>query len=182
MTADLRLSKTLSYVLRHHPEAFGLRLDSAGWVEVDALLTALAAAGHSASREELERVVRDNDKQRFAISSDGLRIRANQGHSTPVQLGYTASEPPAFLFHGTVERFVAAIRADGLTRGQRHHVHLSATRETASSVGARRGRGVVLTVRALAMHEAGYPFFCTANGIWLTDHVPAAYISFPTTR
>ncbi|MFT3924748.1 MAG: RNA 2'-phosphotransferase [Myxococcales bacterium] len=176
MNDDSRLSKTLSYVLRHQPEAFGLALDAAGWVGTDDLLAALRSRGHRVSRADLERVVRASDKQRFALSEDGRSIRANQGHSTPVELGYEPREPPARLYHGTVARFVASIRMHGLQKGQRHHVHLSESPETAIAVGARRGRPVVLLIDAAAMHAAGHSFFCSANGVWLTEQVPAAYV------
>lgn len=179
MKRDVNLSRTLSYVLRHKPDSVGLTLDAAGWASVTDLLMALARKGHTISRATLERVVRDSDKQRFALSEDGLRIRANQGHSLQVDLGYEPAVPPRVLYHGTVERALASIRAQGLARRQRHHVHLSATVETASVVGARRGRPVVLSIDAKAMHEAGHAFFCSTNSVWLTEHVPPVYIRFP---
>ncbi len=174
---DLKASKKLSYVLRHAPESIGITLDGAGWVPVTELLAALAARGWGVAPEQLERVVASSDKQRFALS-DG-RIRANQGHSVPVQLGLPPSTPPAELFHGTVSRALPAIWAEGLARGNRHHVHLSPDRETALRVGARRGRPVVLTVAAGPMAADGHLFYRTANGVWLASAVPARYLSFP---
>jgi len=179
MTRDDRLSKTLSYVLRHRPDTFGLKPDAAGWVPVAELLSALSRQGRPVSRDAVEQVVRHSDKQRFALSEDGSRIRANQGHSMQVELGYEACEPPAVLYHGTVKRSVASIREHGLEKRQRHHVHLSAAPDTASSVGARRGRPIVLQIEASVMHAEGHAFFRSANGVWLTEHVPAKYIRFP---
>jgi len=169
-------SKLLSFVLRHDPGSFGLTLARDGWVEVDDLLRALAAHERPLTRAELEQIVRESDKQRFALSADGARIRANQGHSVDVELGYEPAPPPPLLFHGTVEKFLAAILREGLKRGERHHVHLSATPELALSVGARRGRPRLLEIDAAGMALAGHEFFCTPNGVWLTSHVPANFL------
>ncbi len=119
------MSKRLSYVLRHQPSSVGLELDPAGWVDVDRLLRALAAHGLRLDRAELAAVVAGDDKQRFAFDESGTRIRASQGHSVAVDLGYAPAAPPAQLFHGTVDRFLPAILAEGLRRGRRHAVHLS---------------------------------------------------------
>jgi putative RNA 2'-phosphotransferase len=174
-----RLSKFLSLVLRHRPQTIGVVLDPAGWVDVDELLARAAAHGRAISRAELDEVVATSDKQRFALSADGRRIRANQGHSVDVDLGYRPAVPPAELFHGTVAAVLAAIRAGGLRKMARHHVHLSADRDTASRVGGRRGAPVILVVRAAAMHTDGHLFYLSANGVWLTDAVPPDYIVFP---
>lgn len=171
-----RLSRYLSYVLRHRPDAIGLSLDAAGWVEVDTLLAACAAHGRPLTRDELEQVVALDDKQRYAFSDDGLRIRASQGHSVAVELGYEPRVPPEILYHGTTERFLEAIRREGLRRGERHHVHLSADQETARTVGARRGVPVVLRVRAGEMARQGATFYLSANGVWLTEVVAAGFI------
>lgn len=173
----VRFSRFLSYVLRHHPDAVGLTLDAAGWVEVEALLAACAEHGRPLTLDELAQVVACDDKQRYAFSDDGLRIRASQGHSVAVELGYEPRVPPEILYHGTTERFLEAIRREGLRRGERHHVHLSADEETARRVGARRGRPVVLRVRAGEMARAGAPFFLSANGVWLTEVVGAQFIA-----
>jgi putative RNA 2'-phosphotransferase len=181
MDASLvRISKFLSKVLRHAPESVGLRLDEAGWVDVDDLLAAAARAGVALDRPTLERVVADNDKQRFALSPDGLRIRASQGHSVSVELGLAPQEPPEVLFHGTADRNLASIREQGLVPGRRTHVHLSADEATAINVGRRHGRPVVLRVRAGEMHRAGHPFHRSDNGVWLTSAVPPAHIDFPS--
>ena len=167
----VKTSKYLSRHLRHQPERIGLTLEPGGWVRVDDLLRAA-----SITREELEEVVARNDKQRFAFDETGTKIRANQGHSTDVDLGLEPADPPAVLFHGTGEKSVAAILRDGLERRGRHHVHLSPDRETATRVGARHGRPVVFTVDAAAMAADGHSFYVSANGVWLTDAVPPRYL------
>lgn len=173
-------SKLLSLVLRHEPEKIGIELDDGGWTSVEGLVDALASHGQPITRADLVEIVRTSDKQRFAISEDGARIRANQGHSVEVDLGYEPAAPPSMLFHGTVAKFVDSIRAEGLSRQARHHVHLSATRDTAVAVASRRGRPVVLEVRAKEMVADGHAFFVSANGVWLTEAVPASYLVFPT--
>jgi putative RNA 2'-phosphotransferase len=168
-------SKLLSLVLRHDPAHVGLTLDPNGWVDVDVLLHQLAHHGHSLTREGLQIVVDTSDKKRFALSEDGRRIRANQGHTVQVDLGLTAQTPPDQLFHGTVERFLDSIGQQGLKPGQRHHVHLSPDRKTATAVGGRRGKPVILVVDAQRMHREGHVFYQSTNGVWLTDHVPAEF-------
>lgn len=172
------LSKFLSLILRHEPQRIGVTLDPNGWISVEELLVALKKYGKSVQLAELLQVVAENDKQRFAFSPDGLRIRANQGHSVEVALEYEPSVPPAVLYHGTVRKFLTAIRAQGLLKGSRHHVHLSTRREVALQVGQRRGQPVILTIRAEAMVAAGHTFFRTPNGVWLVDHVPPQFLIF----
>lgn len=155
---------------------------AAGWTEVDALLAAAAAHGVAITRAELAEVVATSDKQRFALSPDGTRIRANQGHSVEVDLALAPQSPPARLFHGTVARFADAIREHGLIKGERHHVHLSADEATANKVGERRGAPLVLVVRADEMVRADRVFFRSDNGVWLVDHVPAQFIDWPAPR
>jgi len=176
MNADRakHISKFLSLILRHEPEKYGIKLDEAGWVPVDELLDAVNAYGHRLTLDELQEVVATNDKKRFTLQ-DGY-IRANQGHSVPIDLQLPPAEPPDLLYHGTVPRFLPLIRAKGLLKGERHDVHLSPDRETATKVGQRRGLPHILTVRSRQMHGDGYPFFQSANGVWLTDHVPPQYI------
>ncbi|MEV0430260.1 RNA 2'-phosphotransferase [Micromonospora sp. NPDC050495] len=172
----VRVSKRMSLALRHRPDRFGLVLDRAGWVPVADLLAALRIG-----RAELDAVVAGNDKQRFAVirGADGVdRIRASQGHSVPVELGLAPAVPPDRLYHGTSESVLPAIRAEGLHRGRRHHVHLSPDVATARRVGARRGGAVVvLTIDAAAMAGAGHLFFRSDNGVWLTDTVLPRYLT-----
>jgi putative RNA 2'-phosphotransferase len=172
----INTSKFLSLVLRHEPQAIGLTLGPAGWVEVDELLAAMARHGRAITRSRLEEVVATNDKKRFSFSDDGLRIRASQGHSVEVELGYAPAEPPEVLFHGTCERFVEAIWRDGLLKMQRHHVHLSDQIATAVKVGERRGKAVIFVVAARRMREEGFEFFRSENGVWLTEHVPCRFL------
>jgi putative RNA 2'-phosphotransferase len=173
-------SKFLSFVLRHRPDAIGITLDAQGWVAIDELLVQCGKHEHPLTRDELNEVVEKNSKRRLAVSDDGRRIRASQGHSVDVDLGYTPATPPEFLFHGTVDRNLDSIRQQGLQRMKRHHVHLSPDIATASSVGQRRGQPIVLRIRAAQMAHAGHVFFLSANGVWLTDEVPPSYIDFPS--
>ena len=167
----------MSLVLRHKPETIGVSLDREGWLEVATLIEQSRKHGRELSSDLIETVVAENDKQRFAFSEDGLRIRANQGHSIrEVELKLKAVAPPEVLFHGTVERFVGSIRSQGLLKQNRNHVHLSANRETAVSVGSRRGEPVILEVRAAEMHRDGYEFYLSENGVWLTEAVPPTYL------
>lgn len=175
------ISRFLSYVLRHRPDDIGLEPDRAGWVAIDDLLAASAARGQAISPAELEYVVASNNKRRFAISDDGLRIRASQGHSTAIDLGYMPSVPPEVLYHGTATQNIAGIRKHGLVKGNRHHVHLSGDEATARDVGQRHGHVVVLRVRSGDMARAGFTFYLSANGVWLTDAVPYTYLVAPDT-
>ena len=170
-------SKFLSLVLRHQPEVIGLILDDSGWADIDTLIR-LSQAHKPLTRALIEQVVEENSKQRFAISDDGRRIRANQGHSIEVELGLQPVTPPTRLYHGTATRFVDAIRREGLVKRSRQHVHLSADAGTATTVGARHGKPSVLIVRAGEMAAAGYAFFRSENGVWLTDAVPVEFIDF----
>ncbi|MDJ1136150.1 RNA 2'-phosphotransferase [Streptomyces iconiensis] len=174
-----RISKYLARHLRHDPARIGLSLDAQGWADTGELLAAAAAHNFRFTREELEEVVARNDKKRYAFSEDGLRIRANQGHTVPVELDLPPLAPPAVLFHGTVARTLGAIRTEGLLPMARHAVHLSQDRETATRVGARRGRAVVLTVASGFMHTEGHVFRRSENGVWLAEAVPPRYLTFP---
>lgn len=172
----VRVSKRLSLHLRHAPEEIGLTLGPAGWVAVDELLDALARNGFPVTRDELAEVVTRNDKRRFAFDDAGTMIRASQGHSVPVELGLAEAAPPDELYHGTVAAALPAIRREGLRPMRRHHVHLSASVDTATRVGARRGEAVVLRVAAARMAGAGHRFFRSDNGVWLVDAVPPEYL------
>ncbi|MDN6860984.1 RNA 2'-phosphotransferase [Pseudomonas sp. CAN2814] len=170
------ISKWLSLILRHSPETAGLSLDVNGWVSVEELLAQSARKGRRFDRAMLDEVVATNDKQRFAFSDDGLRIRASQGHSVNIDLQLEPCEPPEVLYHGTVPAAIAAILADGLKPMSRQHVHLSADRETADRVGSRRGKPTILVVRSGQMWRDGHRFYRSANGVWLAESVPAGYL------
>jgi putative RNA 2'-phosphotransferase len=172
-------SKFLGLILRHQPEVIGLSLDALGWADIDGLIELANQHGHRLTRPLIEQVVASNDKQRFAISDDGLRIRANQGHSIPIDLALIAIEPPAVLFHGTASHFITSIREQGLLKRGRQHVHLSSDRGTAIKVGQRHGTPVVLEVRAGEMHRQGLTFYRSENAVWLTDHVAPSFIGWP---
>ncbi len=175
----VRTSKFLSLILRHQPEKIGLTLDANGWADVDELILRANEAGKRLNRNLLDRIVAENDKKRFAFSEDGTRIRASQGHSIDIDLALTPSTPPDVLYHGTASRFVESIRAEGLHSGNRQHVHLSLDVATATMVGSRHGKPVVLVIRAGEMVAAGHQFYLSANGVWLTELVPAAFIDSP---
>jgi putative RNA 2'-phosphotransferase len=169
-------SKLLSYVLRHRPDSIDLALDAHGWADVGELLLRLEAAGKRVDRALLERVVADNDKQRFAFNEDKTRIRASQGHSIGVDLQLREAEPPAVLYHGTASRFLKSILASGLRAGARQHVHLSSDAQTAMRVGARHGFPAVLKVDAARMLADGIVFYQSDNGVWLTGDVRPGYL------
>jgi putative RNA 2'-phosphotransferase len=173
---QVKVSKYLSKHLRHEPKRLGLTLGIGGWVSVDVLLEACARNHFAISREELEQVVAESAKQRFAFDETGTQIRANQGHSVEVDLQLEPVIPPARLFHGTAARNVESVLSTGLRKMARHHVHLSGDVPTAIAVGSRHGKPVVLVVDAGAMHQAGFVFYRSANGVWLTDHVPPAFL------
>jgi len=172
----VKISKFLSLILRHKPEEIGITLNSSGWVPVADLLEACNKHTFPISMEELETVVATSDKKRFAFNEDHSMIRANQGHSVEVELGYQPQTPPDILYHGTATRFLSSIVEIGLIKGQRHHVHLSKEVETAIKVGQRHGKAVVLIVKSGQMHRDGHIFYLSENGVWLTDSVPPSYI------
>lgn len=172
----VRKSKYLSKHLRHSPESIGLTLAEGGWVGVDDLLAACARNRFSLSRAELHEVVEKNSKRRFSFDETGTRIRANQGHSVDVDLQLSPTTPPDVLYHGTGHDSVEAILQAGLIKMNRHHVHLSVDVETATKVGARHGRPVVLVVDAKAMSAAGHRFYVSDNGVWLVDVVPSEFL------
>lgn len=180
MKQDLvSISKFLSLVLRHQPEVIGMKLDHEGWLPISELIANANKRGNSISLELLHDVVAKNDKKRFALSDDGLRIRASQGHSIEgVELNLEPKVPPEKLYHGTVANFIERIRQEGLSKRARNHVHLSAELETARKVGSRRGIPVLLTIDSARMNAAGYPFYLSANGVWLTENVRAEFIDF----
>lgn len=171
-----KISKSLSYWLRHRPENIGIELDKNGWTSIDTLIEN-AKKEVEFTREELNEVVTNCDKQRFSISDDGLRIKANQGHSTDVKLDFKEIAAPPVLYHGTVQQFIDSIMKSGLKPMKRHHVHLSKDIETATNVGSRRGKPVILKINAMKMQDDGFKFYISDNGVYLTDIVPKKYIS-----
>jgi putative RNA 2'-phosphotransferase len=168
-----KISKRLSYILRHAPDSVGLTLDENGWASVHDLMSKF---GSPLSIESLNEVVETNEKKRFAFNDDLTKIRASQGHSIEVDLAYQPTTPPEFLFHGTATRFLDSIKKEGLLKGSRHHVHLSLDAVTARKVGSRHGSPFILTVKSRDMYEAGYAFFVSENDVWLTEHVPTRFI------
>lgn len=172
----VKRSKYLARHLRHQPEALGLTLDPGGWVAVDALLAAMRRHGIELSRAQLDEIVARNNKQRFSFDETGTRIRANQGHSIPVDLQLAPATPPDALYHGTSKATIGPILREGLQKMRRQHVHLSRDKATAIKVGSRHGAPIVLLVDAAAMARDGYQFFLSDNGVWLTDHVPPQYL------
>lgn len=176
----VRVSKFLSLVLRHKPETIGMQLDTEGWLDIAELIENANQHGKRMSLELIHEVVAQNDKKRFALSEDGLKIRASQGHSIGgVELNLVAIEPPEQLYHGTVPAFLESIRRQGLSKRSRNHVHLSADVETAKKVGSRRGKPILLTIASGTMHRQGHTFYLSANGVWLCDAVPPEFITEP---
>lgn len=173
-----KISKFLSYVLRHNPDAIGLHIDDNGWANIDALINKASDSDEieTLTIEQLKEVVASSDKKRFIISEDGNKIRANQGHSIKINLQLKEKTPPETLYHGTAERFIESIGKDGLKPGERHHVHLSADLNTANAVGQLYGKPVLLKIKALMMHQQGFKFFLSENNVWLTDKVPSEFI------
>jgi putative RNA 2'-phosphotransferase len=171
------ISKFMSLVLRHKPETIGLQLDENGWVSVAELIEKLNAKGTTVNIDIINTVVDTNDKKRFAFNEDKTMIRANQGHSIEVELNLKAVTPPDVLYHGTASRFVESILKEGLQKQQRQQVHLSLLQETATAVGSRHGKPVILNINAKAMTEAGFVFYLSDNGVWLVDSVPVEYIT-----
>jgi putative RNA 2'-phosphotransferase len=176
----LTTSKFFSLVLRHQPEVVGLTLDEEGWLDVDKLIANANARGKNLTLELVHEVIATNDKKRFVLSDDGLRIRASQGHSLHgVDLKLEERTPPETLFHGTVTAFLESIREGGLQKRSRNHVHLSADETTATKVGSRRGKPIILRIASTTMHQEGHRFFMSANGVWLVDAVPKDFLTFP---
>lgn len=178
MKNSVEISKFLSYVLRHKPEAIGLKLDTEGWANISDLVRGAQQVGQTLNEEIIRVVVENSEKQRFTMSGDGKRIRAAQGHTTgAVAIDHKRVVPPAILYHGTATRFETSIMQEGLRPGQRHHVHLSDNFDTAESVGLRYGKPLVLSVAAARMHDQGFAFYQADNGVWLTALVPTTFLT-----
>ncbi|PJJ10290.1 putative RNA 2'-phosphotransferase [Flavobacterium sp. 1] len=172
------ISKFLSFVLRHSPETIGLELDENGWADVEDLISKCPKDGSILNLELLEFVVENNDKKRFVFNENKTKIRASQGHSISVELNLVETEPPEFLYHGTVGKFLENIRKEGLQKISRQHVHLSKDKETAVKVGSRRGIPQILIIKSGIMQRDGFKFYLSENNVWLTDKVPETYIQF----
>ncbi|HAD11286.1 MAG TPA: RNA 2'-phosphotransferase [Saprospirales bacterium] len=173
----LHTSKFLSLVLRHQPELIGIHLDNNGWTNVDILIEKANQHGVTFDKAFLELVVATNPKKRFAWNESHTQIRANQGHSVPIDLGIAGQTPPDMLYHGTAEHSVSAILQSGLDKRSRQHVHLSADLDTARKVGQRHGKPFIFIVLAGQMAQEGHTFYLSDNGVWLTDHVPAKFLT-----
>lgn len=170
-----KISIYISLILRHRPEVIGIKLDDHGWANVDALLVGISGK-YPITRDILEEIVRTDEKQRYSFNEDKTMIRANQGHSIPVDVELPLAEPPEILYHGTAERFVASIETQGLLPKKRLYVHLSLDKETAEKVGNRHGEPVIYQVDSGQMHRDGYTFYLSVNGVWLTKMVPVPYL------
>lgn len=171
-----KLSKQLSYILRHHPEHIGISLDQNGWVSVATLLTQMNAYNYPVTPGLLEEIVATNSKKRFAFNNDKTMIRASQGHSVDIDLDLKPVTPPEILYHGTAEKHRDSILSAGLKKQNRRHVHLSDNTETARNVGSRHGKPLIFLVNAAQMHADGYSFFVSENNVWLTEEVPPIYL------
>jgi putative RNA 2'-phosphotransferase len=174
--AHASAGRFLALILRHKPEAVGIELDEHGWANVEDLVEGIAKT-RDFSVEMLEEIVSTDSKGRYSFNKDHTLIRANQGHSIAVDVELEQSVPPAVLYHGTGEKYAASIDETGLMPKSRLYVHLSADKETATSVGARHGVPVVYIVDSAAMHADGFDFYLSKNGVWLTEAVPAKYLS-----
>ncbi|WP_315053116.1 RNA 2'-phosphotransferase [Chryseobacterium indoltheticum] len=172
-----KTSKFLSYVLRHHPELIDLNLDENGWANVDELITKSKNDSQGFTFEELDEIVQTNDKKRFIFNEDKTRIRANQGHSIDINLALIPQQPPEFLYHGTAQSNIDSIFEKGIEKRNRQHVHLSQYIETATKVGMRHGKPIILTINTEKMFDDGIEFYLSENNVWLTDFVDIKYIS-----
>ena len=170
-----KTSRYISLILRHQPEVIGITLDEHGWADVNALIEGVNRT-HPLNREILEEIVRTDEKQRYSFNEDHTLIRANQGHSIPVDVELKVCEPPEILYHGTGEKYVSSILKEGLIPKSRLYVHLSKDEATAKQVGSRHGKPAVFAVEAGEMHRQGHVFFLSENGVWLVKHVPASYL------
>ena len=171
---DERLSKRLSYILRHNPESIGVKLETGGWAETDKVIAGIPGM----NIDILQRIVSTDDKMRYSFSQDKGKIRANQGHSCNVDMRFKEAYPPCELYHGTAKELISSIMTEGLIHGSRQYVHLSSDVITAENVGKRHGEPVVLWVDAVRMVNDGYKFYLSDNGVWLTEGVPVGYIRF----
>lgn len=171
-----KTSRFLSLILRHKPEEIGISLDEHGWANVNDLIHGMRVAGYPISRSILEEIVETDNKQRYSFDECKTRVRANQGHSIPVDVELKEAEPPEYLWHGTGKKYVNNIYDMGLIPKSRLYVHLSSDIETATSVGKRHGDVMVFRIDANKMHKDGFKFYLSKNGVWLVEHVPTKYL------
>ncbi|GFZ30233.1 putative RNA 2'-phosphotransferase [Clostridium zeae] len=174
---DIELGKFISLILRHSPDTIGITLDAHGWAKIEDLIKGINNAGKRINFETLERIVKENNKQRYSFSDDRTKVRANQGHSIDVDVELAESIPPKHLYHGTSRRFIDSIMDLGIQKQSRQYVHLSMDFDTARSVGERHGKVIVLKINSITMFNNGHKFYLSKNGVWLTDSVPVEYIS-----
>jgi len=170
-----KTSRFISFILRHKPESVGITLDDHGWAKVDELISGVSKT-RPLTMEMLEEIVATDDKQRYSFNEDKTLIRANQGHSIPVDVELEKTAPPEKLYHGTGMKFVSSIDRAGLEPMTRLYVHLSADVETAVKVGSRHGAPAVYVIDTGRMADDGYVFYKSVNGVWLTRHVPVEYM------
>ena len=173
---DMRVSKFLSLILRHKPEELNLKLDEYGYINTFDLIQGMNKKGYKVTINDIKRIVKEDDKQRYSFNDDETKIKANQGHSVDVNLELKAIEPPNELYHGTATRFVDSICCVGLKKQNRQYVHLSADTDTASKVGKRHGELAIFVVNSRQMYKDGYKFYLSDNNVWLTDYVPTKYL------
>ncbi len=171
-----KLSVFISLVLRHKPNAAGIQLDEHGWANVDELIEGINNTGRKIDMDILKEIVRTDNKQRYSFNEDRTLIRANQGHSIPVDVELEEKQPPQYLYHGTADRFLDSIMAEGLKSMSRLYVHLSKVEETAVKVGKRHGKPIILKIKAEEMGKDGAKFYLSQNGVWLTKYVDKKYI------
>lgn len=174
---DMRVSKFISLVLRHKPEEIGLTLDEYGCVNVSDLIKGINKRGYKVTIEDIERIVMEDDKQRYSFNEDKTKIKANQGHSIKVNLELKPIEPPRMLYHGTATRFRDSICKEGIKKQNRQYVHLSKDIETATKVGKRHGELVIFKINSHQMYQDGFKFYLSENKVWLTDYVPIKYLN-----
>lgn len=173
---DVRISRFMSLLLRHKPFEYGLDMDEFGYVNVDDLIRVINREGFGITSRDVERIVAEDEKQRYSFSEDRTKIRANQGHSIHVNLQLQPTEPPEVLYHGTAVRFRDSIMREGIKKQGRQYVHLSSDAETAAKVGRRHGKLFIFVVESRQMYKDGYKFYLSQNNVWLTDYVPPKYL------
>ncbi|MBZ9624428.1 RNA 2'-phosphotransferase [Clostridium sp. FP2] len=177
---DVGLSRFISLILRHKPHSVGITLDEFGWANVEDLINGVCECGKKIDMQTLNRIVDENNKQRYSFNEDNTKIRANQGHSVDVNIEFEEKIPPQYLYHGTSERSSASIMDLGIQKQNRQYVHLSLDIKTAYAVGKRHGKPIIMRIDAEKMHEDGFKFYLSKNMVWLVDFVSVGYVSIET--